>query len=103
MESAIRSYLPYNLISTTGSLVTAIIAATIGAYSRVVFVLNKLLVAVLLCVENGLAVIYFRPRGLLNLCPTAFPEQEIQSAIERSLPTPTHQRKALGTDESRNL
>ena len=45
-------------------------------------------------------MIYFRPRGsfLANFCPI-FMQSEVQSAIDRSLPTPAHQRKALGTNK----
>ena len=55
-------------------------------------------------VGTDLAVIYFSPRGSFTaiFCPIfiAFLQPEIQSAIDQSLPTPTHQRKALGTNES---
>ena len=49
---------------------------------------------------NRLAVKYFRPRGSFsaNFCPlfTAFLQPEIQSAIDRSLPTPPINLKHFG-------
>ena len=51
-----------------------------------------------------ISCVYLRPRGSFsaNSCPIfiAFLQPEIQLAIDRSLPTPAHQRKALGTNES---
>ena len=52
-----------------------------------------------------ISCVYFRSRGSLsaNFCPTfiTFLQSEIQSAIDRLLPSPTlHQRKAPGTNES---
>ena len=51
-----------------------------------------------------ISCVYVRPRGSFsaNFCPMfiAFLQPEIQSAIDQSLPTPAHQRKALGTNES---
>ena len=48
-----------------------------------------------------ISYVYFRPRGSFsaNFCSIfiAFLQPEIQSAIDRSLPTPAHQRKAPGT------
>ena len=51
--------------------------------------------------RNGLAVIYFRPRGSFsaNFSPlfVAFLQPETQSAINQSLPPPTHQCKVFRT------
>ena len=49
---------------------------------------------------NRSAVMYFRPRGSFsaNFCPV-FLKPETQSAIDQSLPTPAHQRKAPGTNK----
>ena len=48
--------------------------------------------------------IYFRPRSSFSadFCPMfiAFLQPEMQLAINRSLPTPPHQHKVLGTNES---